>query len=97
MIPTSILIGGFPSEPFEVLFLSLQIVRGSELAVVLTHAPSSRPKEKVSLFGRITTRDSSPAWGKLLAIQNFHSQTIRRLVPAHKENEHEAGRAKKLT
>jgi len=30
------------------------------------------------------------------AVRNSHPQTTRRLIPAHKENKHEAGRTKKL-
>jgi hypothetical protein len=31
----------------------------------------------------------------LIQGRNFHPQTTRRFIPAHKENKHEAGRAKK--
>jgi hypothetical protein len=31
-----------------------------------------------------------------LAVRNSHPQTTRRFTPAHKENKHEAGRAKKF-
>jgi hypothetical protein len=31
-----------------------------------------------------------------LAVRNSHPQTNRRIIPAHKENKHEAGRTKKF-